>query len=417
MQQTPVAYRCAQWLAVGGAIALPTLSLAYRGGANTGYFVMLLASLTGLGLYFFGRDGGHGRQAAMTPAYKAFCMAMSLPLLAVLSNQVFTGTFDDGAFDAPSRMFFVIAIAWWLMRCPWQRLQHVQWGLCVGAVVGAAALASISDFGSAGRPEPAFATAITFGNLALVLGLCAWVCIAWRITRSRLETWFKVICGAAGMYGSFLSQSRGGWLALPVLLAALILLSRLHWRWKSLLAAATLVLLGGIYVGSSMVQERVSEAATELTDYARGGNPDTSIGLRMQFWQASIEMFTEHPLTGVGAQNIRDEFRRRAQSGEMTPKVSTFNHSHNDMLWAMAALGIPGMLALLAVYLVPLALFAKASRHPEIRVSVAGRMGIVLVLGYMVFGFTEAMFALTMNTAFYAGMLAILMALTRSARP
>lgn len=403
-------------LAVGGAIALPTLSLAFRGGANTSFFVMLLASLLGLSLCVLGRDPEPHRRA-LTPAYKAFCVAMCLPLLAVLSNQVFSGEFDDRAFDAPSRMLFVVAIAWWLMRCPWQRLRHVQWGICAGSLIGAYMLASISDFGGAGRPEPAFASAITFGNLALILGLCSWISIGWRITGSRLETGFKIICGAAGLYGSFLSQSRGGWLALPLLVAVLILVSKRQWRLKLTLVVATLVFLGGVYTASPMVQERVREAATELTEYAQGGNPDTSIGLRMQFWQASIEMFSERPFTGVGPQNIREEFRLRAQSGELTPSVSTYSHSHNDMLWAMASLGIPGMLALLAVYLVPLALFARATRHPEARVAVAGRMGVVLVLGYIVFGFTEAMFAITMNTAFYAGMLAILMALTRSARP
>lgn len=409
----PAVYQTAQWLAIAGAIGLPALALAFRGGANSAYFLMLLASLAGVAMHGLGAAPASLRHHRSTPAYRAFCVAMCLPLLAVLANQLATWEFDDRSFDAPSRMLLVMLIAWWLMRCPWQYLRHMQWGLCAGALIGAAKLAALSDFGATGRPMPAFATAISFGNLALLMGLCAFVSLGWRLTRWRLEQGVKILGGLAGLYGSFLSQSRGGWLALPILVIVLILLSRLSRRWKMLLAATALVAVGGIYSGSHLVQDRVQEAATELSEYARGANPDTSIGLRMQFWQASIDMFLEHPFTGVGLQNIQREFQQRAQSGEMTPTVVTFNHSHNDMLWAMAALGIPGMLALLAVYLVPLTLFVRTSRHADARIAVASRMGIVLVLGYMIFGFTEAMFAITMNTAFYAGMLAILVALTR----
>lgn len=415
MSRASSALRALQLAALGGAVALPTLSLAYRGGANTAFFVMLAASLGALLLYLSpaARDGR--RLERLGRVDWLFCVAMCLPILAVLWNQVITGDYDDRPYDAPSRMLFAAVVFWWLARCPWRRLRWFQWGLCAGTVAGLVVLLFFSRPGLADRPLPPFASAITFGNLALLMGVCAWLSIGWRITRSALETWLKLICGMAGLYASFLSQARGGWLALPILLVVLILTSRQHWHRKLALGLASVALLGSVYVTSPMVQDRVGDAFAELQLYLDGGDPDTSIGLRMQFWRASVDLFREHPLTGVGTQNLRSEFVQRAQEGEMTGLGATFNHSHNDMLWAMASLGLPGLLALLAVYLVPFVLFARAARGTDTRTHVAGRMGLVLVTGYVVFGFTEAMFAITMNTAFYAGMIAILMAIARPA--
>lgn len=393
----------AAWVA---ALLLPALALAYRGGANTAYFALALCGLLGWATR---------RHAAQAPVFGRdlglFALAFALPLLAVLWNQVLSLEFADRPYDAPARVACAGLLAWWLAHLAPGRLMRVQWGLGAGAVVGAVVL-----FASGGesRPEPPFATAITFGNLALLMGLCSWLSLGWRLTRSRLEPAFKVVAGACGLYASLISQSRGGWLALPAVVVVLLLLWRGHWRMKIVGAACCVALLGGIYAGSDMVQQRVALAGAELNEHLRGHTTESSIGLRLQFWAASLDMFAQNPLTGVGTQNVRAGFEARARAGELHPTAAEFTHSHNDMLWAMAALGVPGMLALAAVYLVPLLGFVRAARRPDARRRVAGFMGATVVVSYMVFGLTEAMFALTMNTAFYAGMTAILYALCRT---
>ncbi len=398
------------------ALCLPATTLGLRGGTNGSYFLLLLASIIGAILY---ARHGHGQGRGLGSRefrnlYGPVCVAMVLPLLAVLWNQVATGDWNDRPFDAPARMALVGVVIWWLTRCPRPLLRHVQWGFVAGALVGATTLGVFSLGWLAGvRPTPGFASAITFGNLALLLGAFAWLSVGWRLTRSRLEAPLKVLAGAAGVLGCFVSQSRGGWVAIPILLVVLLLVWRGHLRLKLVTLGMAAALMLGVYAGSDMVRERVTLATVEFTDYVHGERNDSSIGLRMQFWQASVDMFQEHPWTGVGAQNVRSGFQARAASGELNEAVAVFNHSHSDMLWAMAALGIPGLFALLAIYVVPLAAFLRAARSRERAVQVAGCMGVCLVCGFMVFGLTEAMFALTMNTAFYAGMTAILLALCR----
>lgn len=410
----PTTVRVVWYVTLVAAICLPMLSLGVRGGTNASYFLLVLTSLVGLLLLTrTPHDRGLSR-AEFRAVYGLASVAMMLPFLAVLSSQVFTGDYADRPFDSPARMAAVGLVVWWLTRCPRPLLRHVQWGMCLGAVAGAAALgvfthAWVGDV----RPTPGFATAITFGNLALLLGVFAWLSLGWRLTRSALETPLKLLAGAAGLVASFVSQSRGGWVAVPVLVLALLFVWRGHWRLKLAVLGSAVVLLGAVYGGSDMVQERVEQAGTELANYAHGQRDDSSIGLRMQFWQASVDMFSAHPWTGVGPQNIRSEFQARAARGEVNEAVAEFTHSHSDVLWAMASLGVPGLLALLAIYLAPLTVFVRAARSPRREVCVAGCMGVCLVTGFAVFGLTEAMFAITMNAAFYAGMTAILLALCR----
>lgn len=411
------AWWVAQWLAMLGVLALPVLSLSVHRGANTAYFILLLAAALGaVAVAWRARAPG---ATALMPFWRdnlGLALAMTAPLLAVLISQAWLADFNGRPYDGRSRFLLALPIAWWLYQVPRQRLQAWAWATALGAVLATWVMwQAIPPHDT--RPEPGFATAITFGNLTLLLGLFALLSLPWRLTRSWWETGLKVVAGLVGIYGSFLSQSRGGWLALPVIMGVLILVVRISWRWKLAAVVLTLAGVGTTYLASPLVQQRVDLAVAELHDYRQGQNLESSIGMRMQFWRASWDMFRQNPLSGVGSQHINAEYRQRVEAGSMAPAAATYNHSHNEVLWFMASWGLPGLLALLAVYLVPFVTFVRAARAADDQRAVAGRMGVALVTGYAVFGLTEAMFAITMNVAFYAGTVAILLALARPAGP
>ncbi|GAA5235421.1 O-antigen ligase family protein [Verticiella sediminum] len=402
----------AAWVAWAAAVMLPALTLVMRGHTNAAYFFIALSTLAGA---WATRGAGRVDGPAFRADFGWLSLACAAPFIAVLWNQIVLGEFADRPYDAPARLAFAGAAAWWLAQIPYGRLRHVQWGLCAGAMAGMLALLAATHHD---RPEPPFATAITFGNLSLLMGLCAWLALGWRLSRMpRLEALLKVAAGFCGVYASFLSQSRGGWLALPAVALMLLLLWRGHWRAKTIGALASLAFLGGIYLGSPMVQQRVAQASTELVDYLQGRHTDSSVGLRLQFWEASLEMFASRPMTGVGPQNVRAGFQARASAGELDAAAARFTHSHNDVLWAMAGLGLPGLLALFALYAVPLAIFVRVARRGAPPQQAAACMGATVVVCFAVFGLTEAMFAITMNAAFYAGMIAIFLALCKESVP
>ncbi|MEN2291940.1 O-antigen ligase family protein, partial [Enterococcus faecalis] len=106
--------------------------------------------------------------------------------------------------------------------------------------------------------------------------------------------------GGAGLYASYLSQSRGGWIAIPVLLLIAVATLR-HVAWKKRVTALLVffALLAAVCVSSSVVRARFDQAVSDLRAY-QAGKTNTSIGIRFQLWKAAALMLTRHPLAGVG---------------------------------------------------------------------------------------------------------------------
>ncbi|MFF3494393.1 O-antigen ligase family protein [Streptomyces sp. NPDC002795] len=108
------------------------------------------------------------------------------------------------------------------------------------------------------------------------------------------------LCALALVVPLALSFSRGAWIATAVVCVLQIVLGGLR-RAARLLAvalAAGVVLVGGFGVGTSMLEERLS-SITQVT-----AAPDQSVTDRYTMWAAAIDMWQEHPATGVGLKNF-----------------------------------------------------------------------------------------------------------------
>ncbi|MEU1014759.1 O-antigen ligase family protein [Streptomyces sp. NPDC005898] len=104
------------------------------------------------------------------------------------------------------------------------------------------------------------------------------------------------LCAALLTVPLALSYSRGAWIATVVACLGVLLLAGARRAGRVLLAgaAAAVVLVAGLGVGSAMLQERLS-SITQVTDA-----PDQSVTDRYTMWAASADMWRERPLTGVG---------------------------------------------------------------------------------------------------------------------
>ncbi|TXS40441.1 O-antigen ligase domain-containing protein [Streptomyces sp. uw30] len=93
-----------------------------------------------------------------------------------------------------------------------------------------------------------------------------------------------------------LSFSRGAWIATALACGAQLLMAGVRRAAKVFAAAvaASVVLVGGLGVGASALQERLT-SITQVTDA-----PDQSVIDRYTMWAAAAGMWREHPVTGVG---------------------------------------------------------------------------------------------------------------------
>ncbi|MFP3989198.1 O-antigen ligase family protein [Streptomyces sp. E11-3] len=97
-----------------------------------------------------------------------------------------------------------------------------------------------------------------------------------------------------------LSFSRGAWIATALACTAQVLLAGLRRAVRLIVVAAAVgvVLVGGLGIGTAMLQERLS-SITQVTDA-----PDQSVTDRYTMWAAAIDMWQERPVTGVGLKNF-----------------------------------------------------------------------------------------------------------------
>ncbi|WP_238587245.1 O-antigen ligase family protein [Cupriavidus sp. IDO] len=395
--------------ACAALISFPVLLLTYPSAANTGFTTLLAWSLVTLATQ---RRAGFDAWGAMLRTYWPMVAAMAALPAALLLRQVVSGEVPDIPYLYLRFALFAL-LAWGLTRLGARLLQCVQWGLVVGAIVSAVWIHGLAENG---RPiHVGINNVIPFANLTLLMGMLALISVAWDRRRNFLSIGVKLLAGAAGLYTSYISATRGGWIAIPVLL--LIMLTAIRGLSARSRTAMLAVLVGGMAAAgycSSIVKTRINDAVSNITAIlAHTGHRglDTSEGWRLQLWKASLSIIQSHPLAGVGPDGFSPTLEAMAASGFITPATAQFGHSHNDILYAGATLGVPGLLAVLALYLVPAGFFMRHVRDRDAVARVAAVMGLATSIGFLLFGLTEAMFFISMTNAFYTLMVAICFAM------
>jgi O-antigen ligase len=148
------------------------------------------------------------------------------------------------------------------------------------------------------------------------------------------------------------SFSRGAWIATVLTCSLQLALAGLRRTLKvaAALAAAGVVLVGGLGVGTAQLQERIGSIA-QVTDA-----PDQSVVDRYTLWSSATGMWRDHPLTGVGLKNFpeyRDGHATLAlSSGSDIEGAGAEYHKqallspHNMYLLVLSEQGLIGLLTL-----------------------------------------------------------------------
>ncbi len=182
---------------------------------------------------------------------------------------------------------------------------------------------------------------VAFGAfLFAVLGLEA--------PRGRVRAIWFALAAAAVANVLFVVPGRTGY----VVLAALALY--LGYAWRRLAGLALVALAGAAVVGvgyaaSSTLQGRVLETEREAREWQPGVPARTSVGYRLEFYNNTLQIIRDRPLVGAGTGGFPSAYARQVAGTAMAPA----GHPHNEYLHLMAQLGIPGLVALAALFWVP----------------------------------------------------------------
>jgi len=267
-----------------------------------------------------------------------------------------------------------------------------------------------------------FLNIIHFGNIALVFGLCCLAGLFWVRLRGRHVGWWRaaLLLGAvAAVYSIMASGSRASWVALP---PALLLYGIAFVRRRNLGPAlagclALVVALGVLFaMPGSPLKARYDAAVTDISQYTHQNEADTSLGARFEMWQGAALAIAERPWLGWSQHDYTERLQQRVQQGRLDPIALEFdNNLHNGYMQAWVFQGLPGMLALLTLYLYPLYRFCLRLRHSDLAVRVYAYCGAALCSCYVFFTLTQVILRRNNGILFYLLALAIFWACMRAA--
>ncbi len=218
------------------------------------------------------------------------------------------------------------------------------------------------------------------GSLVLLLPVGAGLLLyAWR----EMKAWERLLAAGFVLLGGgmlALTQSRGAWLALLVALAILVWL-RFRWGWALVLGGGVAGLGLAAWAGPARLANALVSSAT------LGG-----LQGRLEVWSRAVYMLQDFPFTGIGMGAFTETADRLYPFFSYAP--GTVEHAHNLFLQVGVDLGLPGLIAWLAILFGCLAAAWRASRgarrasQPWLEGLGAGLLGAQAAL--VVHGLTDA---------------------------
>ncbi len=169
----------------------------------------------------------------------------------------------------------------------------------------------------------------------------------WRIVRAT------ILCLVVTFFSTavfLLSQSRGAYIGLALTLLVMILIALPpRWRRISLAILALLVIVFGILLTSHWETVRVWATGSDLaSDPAFSLN---TLDFRLEIWPRAIYAIQDFPLTGMGMNTFRKVLPVLYPVFTISPEFD-IGHAHNEFLQAALDLGIPGLIAFIALCIV-----------------------------------------------------------------
>lgn len=365
---------------------LPACAIATPWGLAPGAVAMLAATVLGFDQLL---DVWRSARRWVRP----LVWTAMLVLAVTVGSMLWAGTGWD-AVDNHARVLVMPLLA--LLVIALRPSRTSLWAGAVVGLAGACVVALIDSYGGLVRAR-GWSNAIVFANV--VVGLLA---VAVFCRPPGRKSWVALAV-TTGVTAALLTGVRGVWPALVVLGVIALVVNRKHMQR---LRARTWVLLGCLLallalLTVPLIVKRADALRTAVVHFD-GGVHDSSYGARRDLLRVSLEALRAHPLTGVGIGNFKAYLTGRPMCARSDARACRFDHAHSEFPQWAATMGLPGLLVALLLYGMPLALLRRLLRDTHRPATSAAAAGIVFVVGFVIGGLTQSMFAHQLTASLFA---------------
>ncbi len=398
--------------------------LVWMAGFSATAFVMLPKGLAPFGILLavttclmplVSAANAAGKRRALPHALGALAAMPVFVLLVCAVSMLHSGQ-GWGVLDNPARLLLLPWCAWLAWSSGVSR-----GSLWSGAMVGlalACALAVLEHLLGAERAG-GYINPLVFAHAVMVLLVAALFCRPAMKAPVWTVLWAASV--AMAVVAIVLSGSRGVIPGLVLIVIASLLgeaTGRLLWLKLGVVAGAALaVAIAFASVPWLAEQTRMDQVWSDVAGY-RHGQVDTPIGARLELLSVAAREFGDAPFTGTGIERFdasidaSDHCRR----GERR-HFCDLRHAHNDVAQWGATMGIPGIVAIIAVYMVPLAVALRGFRRSGYASTRRLYLGCAaLVVACLLAGMSQSTFSHAMTASSYAILAGTMLGLALRAR-
>ena len=225
---------------------------------------------------------------------------------------------------------------------------------------------------------------------------CIYYLQKWRTSYSGLA--ILAICAAfLGCLASLLSGTRGGWVAIPFLVALLLPATSNLISSKVRIFALIFVFLFVIAIIAyppSGVWVRLVAIFDDLYQYFINNEADTSLGTRFELWRAGWIMFVDNPGMGIGEGSVQERLSSLVTREIAYDRGIIVPQLHSDVIDTLARRGLLGASSLILMYVAFASAFASKMLHGnnQLNVRLMAVSGMMVVIAFFDFGLSQAMF-------------------------
>lgn len=334
-------------------LLFPALLMGVENGGAVALLALLL--LSAMGHFFI-------RQRPLLNVHETLMLLAILAyVLIFVFNLLYFGA-EASNLNNTENFILLLPIYFYLRKNPVDE-RYISIGIFLGAAA-CAVYAGYQRFELGHQRASGLTHLVEFGGFSMIFAM---LCLVFSVYSKSLIPKLIFFCGfPLGVFASMLSGSRGSWLALVTGSVFLVILNPFSWRLRSRLTALllfTLMILGSYF--HPIVEKRVDKAVQEIDQYFETGVVSkASLGRRLETWRASVIAIRESsPWIGIGEGNFREKIQQLVERGLADPDILPMYHAHNVFIAATMNRGVPGLISLILVLLLPFLSFILFARN------------------------------------------------------
>ena len=215
-----------------------------------------------------------------------------------------------------------------------------------------------------------------------------------------------LLFSSAAVFGS---GTRGAWLSLPFLFIIPFVLAPIKVKAKIAVFAFFTISLIGVYQTPSVngritIMQKHFDKYINSTDMEDTVRKVTPIGIRLELWKASWEVFTSNPIFGVGPGNLSRYMQDNnyGYRGKYHSKISGHRNSHSMYFKSLSERGLIGILTVLLILGLPLVFYLQEVWGVnKLKIQVYAVSGLLIIIVFAVGGLTIGSLHKTDLSIFY----------------